>query len=271
MNTLKAMLNRLTDTIVGPLGGGWPGMVAMSLLTAVVILLIFKVTANGDRTTRLKNRAVGRLLEMAVYADSPAVTLSALGRVLRANLNYAASLWLPLILSLIPLSLLTIQVGEWYAHRPLRPGETAVLTAWLTGATPVMQTDVHADGSGGVVVETEGVRAAADNTVTWRIRAGATPGSVNLLTAGGAAVKRVPVGTGAARASPARTARSWRQQALAPSEAPLPPDLPFVRIALELPKSPLSLAGRGVNWLVAFFGLSLVFALLLKRPFRVAV
>ncbi len=56
---------------------------------------------------------------------------------------------------------------------------------------------------------------------------------------------------------------------LYPSEAPIERSGPVASISVDYPANELAIFGWRVPWLVPFVGLSLVFALVLKRPFGV--
>ena len=56
---------------------------------------------------------------------------------------------------------------------------------------------------------------------------------------------------------------------LNPVEAPLPAGAPVESIAIDYPDGDVSLLGWRMHWLVAFFILTLVFALALQRPLGV--
>ena len=273
MTLLNTVLNRIFDLLLAPFAhlNPWLGMFALALVTAVLLLLIFKFSSNAAVIRRRKDRAIGRVLEMAVYADVPSVSLSALGRVVRENAAYVATLWLPLCLSLVPLLLIAIQVHEWYGSRPLRGGETAALTVQFEYPAAALDVPVRLDSADSVFIETPGVRAPDTGEVSWRLRAMSPPGGVAVILPGGHVVKRVPIGDPPQRASAARVKPGFLNQLLAPSEPPLPADSPLARIALDLPEGRLPLPGASVHWLVAFFALSLLLALALARPLRVTV
>ena len=54
----------------------WPGMLAASLLAALVATTILKWTSNPHAIRRRRDRAIARVLEMALFRHDPVMTLS---------------------------------------------------------------------------------------------------------------------------------------------------------------------------------------------------
>jgi hypothetical protein len=254
-----------------PFSSAWVAMLIVSLVTSVVLLLIFRVSSNPKKIRRHRNHALAHVMEMAVYSDSPVASLGALSRVTSANVRYIAAFWIPFCLSLIPLVLITCQVHEWFAARPMRSGETATLTVRLTEGTSVEDYAIRVGSADSVFIESAGVRAPDRREISWRIRAVSAPGAVELVMPHGHLRKRIPIGDGLGRASQTRVQRGFLAQLLAPSEPPLSKQQPLESIKVTLPTAGLSLGGHECHWLVAFWGLVFCFSLILHKPFGVAL
>lgn len=278
MTVLNAILNRTFDLLLGPFQaeGPWPAMVLVSLVTTMLILLIFKLTSNAKTTQRRKNRALARLLEFVLFKDDVVVSLGAFGRSMVANMAYLGTLTLPLLASLIPMVLIVIQVSCWFSARPLRQGETTILTARLQDSVPVMGQTLTLTPSSSIVVDSEPVRTPSQNEVSWRLRVTSAYAKdakwVDLNVNGAAIRKSIVAGLPTvSRLSPARPPAGFWAELTNPGEAPLPPDGPVTELTVRYPPAGLTLGGRSYHWLLVFCVLTLVFGGLLLKPLRVVI
>ena len=269
---VNRMLSAAVDGLMRPLRteSPWPGMLALSLLAAVVVLAIVKLTANAAEVRRRRDRMVACILEMALFRDDPVLTLDALRRALVANGAYLRKLIVPFLAGLIPMALLTVQIHDWFAYRPLRSGETAILTARLAdGADP--QAVAELITSANLAVDSEPVHAAQRREISWRLRAGqAGPGWVEVDIGKSMSTKAVAVGRGVGR-SPTVRAAGTLARILYPSEPPLPADGLIRSITVGYSPQEFRIGNVGLNWLAAFLLCSLLFAGLLMRPMRVTI
>jgi hypothetical protein len=249
----------------------WPGMLAASLLAALLATAILKWTSNPTAIRRRRDRAIARVLEMALFRHDVAMTLGALGRALAANAAYVSKLFVPFLVSLVPMILITVQVYEWFGHRPLREGETALVTARLAaGADPMAAAELRT--SANLRVDSAPVRVAERHEISWRIRAGQTgPGWVNVAVGGAEAAKTVPVGRAIRRTPGVRTGPGWWREALHPSEPPLSAGGPLVSVAVGLPAQEFPMGRFRLGWLSSFVICTMLFALALLKPMRVAI
>ena len=170
---------------------------------------------------------------------------------------------------LLPFILVMAQLAAWYAWRPLRPGETAVLTASRTSPETRQPGAPVLEAPEGLAVDAGPVRVPRLGEVSWRVR-GVHPGAyhVRLTDSDSAVSKEVVVADDLRPVSPRRVARRPLAALLYPREPVLPGRI-YDRIDLAYPERELLLGPWRVNWLVAFFVLTLFFALLSRAPMRV--
>ena len=83
--------------------------------------------------------------------------------------------------------------------------------------------------------------------------------------------KTLRVSTGVGRRSPVRLAGGILDQFLYPSEEPLPRDGVLTSIAVAYQPRDLRVVGWATNWLVAYFGLTLLFMMVLRRRLGVVL
>lgn len=291
------ILNTVIDLLLAPFRRMPPeaGLVVFSVFMGLVVLLIFKVTSNPERVAQARNRALARILEMWLYRDDPLVSLGAFVRVLGDNTRYLGVMALPMFASLLPALLLLVQANDWFAVRPLQPGEATLVVAELKTDAPAdilqrlelsvggqesadsFHASAHTPAAAGtsVRIDSPAVRAPARNEIAWRVRAGEKPGgrAVLVLTDAVGAIrveKVVRADAGLARISQCRVAR-FQDWLLHPGESRLPADQPFVRIAVLYPEAAYNFLGLRMGWLPAVLILSFLAGLVLKKPLRVEI
>jgi hypothetical protein len=275
MHVLNVLLGRVFDVLLLPVSRmtPWAGLILIALLTSLFMLFVYRHTSNQAGIRRTKDRIKAHLLELRLYNDNMAVSLRAQGRILVQNLRYLVYNLKPLLVMIVPVVLILAQLNLRYGSAPLRPGEEAVVKAELAPGFDPVETDLSLEAAGAVAVETPPVRIADESEVAWRLRA-KEPGPASLrLTAGGLSiVKDVAVGgPPLAKVSSRRVGRSILDQALYPGEAPLPGGSPIRSIEILYPARRLSVLGLGVNWLVGYFVLSMIFGFGLKGVFKVEI
>jgi hypothetical protein len=246
-------------------------MATVSLLTAVVVLIIFKYTSRQSRVRRKRNRLLARVLEMLLFKDDVVVNLGAFGRVLAANAAYLAELVPPLCATLVPVALVLAQLSEWYGSRPFVPGERAVVTVGFDDAFPVMEHGASLRASDDLQIETGGVRVPERNEISWRVLADGEREWVEVRAGESAERKSVTVGTAFARVSRRRGSSRLSDQLAHPSERPLPRGGPIAFIEVSYASSDLFLGRLPVHWLLVFLVLTLLFGLVLKWPMGVEI
>ncbi len=261
-----ALLDPLND--VSP----WLAMAVASLYLAVIALLAFKFCSNQTALLRRRDEALARLLELQLFKDDLAGIFGAFCRILAAVGRYLLQSLKPLAAMALPLGILLVQIAGWLPYRPLRPGESALVTVSLDDRVPLPGTVVTARSSGELVIETEPFVSAQGHEVLWRIRPHslAPGGWIDIAVDGETLRKTVSVAQrGLARTSCQRVRGGVGARLLNPFERALPKDSAIRAIAIGYPPRHLFLGSHRVNAMVGLFVLSLAFGLLLKRPLRV--
>lgn len=275
MNTLNSIFNAAFDLFFSPfvaMEAIW-GLVAVSLLTALVVLPIFKRTSDQKAIKRIKAVLVGHILELWLFRDEMGVVLGAQGNILKRNFVYMGYMLKPLVFMIIPVALILIQTEVRYAHRGLAPGESAIVKVTLgkgpndsepPGPVELRTTD-------GLVIETPALRAEGLATY-WRIRA-ERPGTheLRVLQGAGEARKTVHATEGIMRMETSTSRATFTGSLLHPGEPPLPPDIAIESIEVGYPEREISMLGLKVHWLVAYLVLTLLFSFALLKPFRVRI
>jgi len=265
------VFDRVFDLLVG-IGGGsaaW-AMVVVSAVTAVWVLLLFKAVTPQERLQETRDRLFGHIYEMGLYQDR----LGVVGRIqrdlARANLRYLGLTLPALLVLIVPMVITLAQLDSRFAHRPLRPGETTVLS--VEAAPDADPADFGLRVPQGVTVEAGPVRGRTAHRVAWSVRA-EEPGSHELtVTRGGEAVASRTLEAGEGLAPLGETARAgllgpW----LAPGAGQVPRGSGLAAVTLRYPERSTRYLGIELDWLVAFMVLSLAAGLALKDLLRVSI
>jgi len=253
--------------------GPWPGLIAVSLLTALLMLVVYKLTSNQAAIRRAKDRIKAHLLEMRLYKDNMRVTLRAQGAILKANLSYLAANLKPLAVMIVPLVLILAQLSVWYDRAPLRPGEETLVKAKFDPGVDPLTLDLALETPPGVEITAPVVRIADEHEAVWRIKAVA-PGSGRLTVRTGrlSVGKTIVVGGAApARVSALAARGSFWKRVLYPGEPPLPSGPPVRSVEVLYPAARLAAFGLDVHWLIAYLILSIVFGFAFKGVFKVEI
>jgi hypothetical protein len=179
----------------------------------------------------------------------------------------------PLAVSLVPCVLILAQLSCWFDARPLRVGEAAVLEVKLRDGVNVMDRPLTVMGAQAVRVETEGVRIPRLFEIDWRLR-GDHPGIDWLEIRCGdepPVRKHVAVGDDFQKVSRRRSRPGLWEQITNPAERPIEGDASVEKVEVRYPTRQLYLRNTEINWLLAFLILTIVFALILKRPLNVQI
>lgn len=277
MATVNRALGALVDAVQRLLAWAPPlvGIGLWSLLVAVAMLVVYKRTSNQARLAEVKRQIHACLFEMRLFSDDLSAVLRAQAEVLGHNLVYLRLSLVPMAWLLVPLVLLVAQLQFRYGYTGLAPGQSTVVAAVLAadrvppgGVRP----NVTLEAPDGVRVESPAVWASALGEVSWRVAA-ERPGryALRLRLGGETVTKSLVVAAGPVRRSPRRPPPRLLDELLWPVEAPLAATAPFTAVRVIYPEAGFGPFGWGLHWLVWFFALSVIFALILRRPFGVVI
>jgi hypothetical protein len=134
------------------------------------------------------------------------------------------------------------------------------------------KTTVALDAPAEVHVLTPAVWFPAAREIMWQVSADA-PGEYELRLRVGSevATKTFRVAGGIARRSPVRSGQTFLGQLAYPAEPPLPDGLALSSIRIAYEPASIRFLGWNIPWMVAYFVLTIVFAVPLRKPLRVAM
>jgi len=277
MQIINALMGALFDVLMAPFRplGPWAGMLAISLLTGLLMLAIFKATSNQQGIRRTKNKIKAHLLELRLYKDNMGQSLRSQGSLLAANGKYMAFALKPMLVMIIPVLLILAQLSVWFEKAPLRIGERAIVKVKLAkgqGSAAAGAVEASLATPAGVTVETPPLRIEEEGEVDWRVKAEASGRHLLKVSIGGKEISKLFVVDGPALSKvPASRVRGFGDELLYPGEKSLAKDSPAEAIEILYQSQRLKFLGIRFHWLVAFFILSIIFGFALKGVFKVEI
>ncbi len=264
------LMNRLITALFGVLF--WPlevlpslwALIVISVVTGALMVWVFGRLSKQDRITQVKDQIRGKLFGVRLYQHEIGVVLKLQRQILRHTITYMGLSLLPMLVLLIPLSLVIVQLNLHFGSRPLRPGEQALVKVSVADPSLLNGAPLSLKGDSSFVVETPPVRAVAANEIAWRIRA-VQPGrhSLKLQIGGREVEKDLQIGTRWGAVSSLRTS-SWLDFLLYPAEPRLEPETGVTAVEVGYKALPLQVLGWNLDWLVFFFVVSVVAGFALK-------
>ncbi|MHC4741971.1 MAG: hypothetical protein ACYS8Z_08680 [Planctomycetota bacterium] len=270
LTTVISWVNMLSNAFgrfcLAPIGvlPGWLSLTVISAAAGYFFLVVFKYTSNQRAIGRVKDDMKAQMLAIKLFKDSISVTLTAQGRLFKGALLLLVHAVVPMMVMILPVSLLLIQMALWYQSRPLLPQEHTVLTVELNGNIDEPWQTVSIEPDPAFDVTLGPVRIHSKRQICWEIRALQNGYSRITLRTGQQQIKKdLAVGGGLMRISSKRPKRRWADMLTHPSEEPFRPDSVVRSVSIQYPNRPASASGADW-WLVYFFVASIVFAFILK-------
>jgi len=269
-------LHRVLDLFFRPFERFDPfwGMLAVSAVTGVLMLIVYKYTSNQAAIVRVKDQIKAHLMEAWIYREDVPIMLKAQGAVLLANLKYMALNLQPLLVMFLPVLILLVHLNFRYGMRPLKAGEEIVVKTLRKTAVTAPEMDEKLEVPNGVVVETPGIRIEERGEVDWCVKVlqnGAY--SLNITAGGQQYSQQLIAGDFGFRMAPRSSAGSLSDAFFYPGAPPLSSDSTLERIEMSYPSQSPAIPGTNwrPHWLIQYFVLSLIFGFALKGPLKVEI
>jgi len=252
---------------LAPLPPVW-ALTVISVFAGAVMVWIFGRVSRQERIRSVKDRIRGNLFGVRLYQHEIGVVFRLQKQIMADTVRYMGLSVAPMLVILIPMSLIVVQLNLHFASRPLKPGEQAIVRVSVTDPA-LLNRAISLKGNGSFVVETPPVRMASAKEAAWRIRA-VRPGHHSLKVQIGdqEVAKALDIGNNWRGVSQLRTA-SWVDSFLYPSEPRLNSRLGIDAVEVLYRPLPLEVLGLNVDWLVFFFIISVIAGFSLKGVFGV--
>ena len=280
MTAVLVQLVRWMNVLANALGGflfapvavvpGWFSLIAISVLLGVLLPVVFKHTSNQRAIARIRDGMKANLLAVKLFRASISVTLRSQAAVFAGSLKLLFYALVPMLIMIVPISLLLAQMGLWYGARPLAPGEEAVVTLRLNEQIGIWPS-VMLDTSPAVQVIVGPVQVLSRKEIYWKIRAVEEGHHLLVFQVDGQQhEKQVVVGTGFRRVSLKRPGPDVADILLHPLERPFGADEPLYSIHVAYPARDARIHGSD-RWIACFLVASMVSALIFKPIFKVRI
>lgn len=234
---------------------------------------LFGKVSNQDAIKKTRTRMNAELIALRLFNDDLRVFFGIQYQILVWTLKYLKHSMIPMIIIMMPVMAILIQLNLHYGVRPLGIGEQSLVKVKLRDAkTLALETPITLQASDALEIETLGVRIPEMREVSWRIR-GASPGRFDLVVnAGGESMtKSMAVGGREEGVSSLRTGEHWLTNLLYPGESPIPNSSAIESIEILYPELDISIFGWGIDWMILFFVLSMVFGFSFKGALGVQI
>lgn len=272
--SIIVFVNNLMNALFRPLAGvmmampGWLSNLILSAIVGVLALVLFKYTSNQDAIGKVRDNIKAQMLAMKLFKDSMAVTLIVQGRMFGGALLLMLHSLRPMLVMIIPFSLVLAQLGLWYQARPLMPGEQTVITIEVT---PDVIGEVILQSLPGAKITAGPVTAIDKNEINYNIEA-TEIGSHEIIfnVSGQTFTKQLVIGDELVRLNPIRPGANIGLMLMYPDEEPFAPDSPVKSISLKYPDRISKTSGTDW-WIAYFFVMSLIAALILKPVLKVRI
>jgi hypothetical protein len=211
----------------------------IAIATGIAVLVVFRRFSNRQALALAKRQVWAQLYALRLYSDEPALIWQTQKRLLVWNGRYLVQMLRPAAVVVLPLTALLFLLDGFYGHRPLRTGESALVTVHSADQAPSLT-------ARNVFIETPALRIPADQVMYWRIRAGRASGSLVF------GAHRKPVHAGAGLAYISACPRCFGNT-----------------IDVQYPHAYIDILGYQMPWLVWFLIVSAATMLALRKRFRV--
>jgi uncharacterized membrane protein (DUF106 family) len=271
MNVLNSILNGLTSIVLAPFEGSpLLGLIIVSAVCGVLMTIVFRYTSNQQGIRAAADQTKAMMMRMRLFKDDFQVALGSQEQLLKATGKRLLYSFAPMLVLMVPFTLILVQLAQWFEYRPLQTAETTVVElrvsepAWPTWQGATLEVP------DGVVLETPGLRDEQNHTVSWRVRVTRPTDEPLRLRQGDVVVEKEFHGAATSdriyALSPTRPGTNFWEQLLYPTETAFAAESPVEAISMHYPLRSTPIFGFDLPWWGTFLLLSMVAALLAK-PF----
>jgi hypothetical protein len=252
-------------------------LTAIAFAAGVAMLWVFAGCSDQAHIELAKRKLRAHLLAFRLFSDEPRLIFRSQKQLLIWNARYLALMLRPTLVMILPLAALLWHLDAIYGHRPLAPGETAIVTLQLAPGEDALRTlysrQIYSLTGEGVTVETPALRLPDMRQVLWRVRVAGPPPAegprgVTVWRYDFGVPKTVQVGGGLQYLSK-RLVTSRFDWLLYPAEPRLFDCPQYEGIEVEYPYADVSVFGIGMHWLIWFCIVNLFTMLALRKRFGV--
>ncbi|MCP4714496.1 MAG: hypothetical protein GY868_05210, partial [Deltaproteobacteria bacterium] len=207
LNFTNALTNSLCSLIFTPIAhmASWLSITIISAVLGVLLLVTFKYTSNQKAIAQVRDNIKANLLAIKLYRENFAVTIRSQAQVFLCSFKLLYYAIIPMLIMIVPVSLLLAQMGQWYQLSPLQTDGSEYLVKLTLNSTADVNQLVTLKESPAAETMLGPVRIKSTKEIYWKIAA-RKKGYHNLtFTLGNVTVeKQMAIGDGLMRISPMR-------------------------------------------------------------------
>ena len=242
----------------------------ISLVIGLLMVVLFRYTSDQKAIRVAKDQLKAHLLAVRLFQDQLPVVLSSYGRIVKGTGRYLQLAFKPLLLVIIPLTLLIVQLDRYLGSMPLKSGEAFLVK--VRSASPDAMDSLSLQLPPQIVTTAPPVHVPADNEVVWRLSA-QQDGHYDLKVEDGEQIvpKRVVVSSQLARLSLIRLRGQFWERFFVSGEPAVPENSRIQSITVTYPDRTIHFAWMEWNWIWLFFVLSLAAGFFFKTVLRIEI
>ena len=270
---INVPVNAAGAFLLRPVGSlpGWLSNTIISAVAGVILLMLFKLTSNQQAIGRVRDGIKANLLALKLYKDSILVTFQSQGRLFKSAFQLLFYAIVPMLVMIVPVSLLLGQMGMWYQVRPLLPGEEAVVVMQLDDKVDSAWPKVSIESTPAAEVIAGPVRVSGKRQIYWKIRASQEGYHRLIFKVDSQQVeKQLAISEGFMRVSAKKPGWKFSEILMYSAEKPFSPDSLIRSISIDYPER-LSKTSGTDWWLIYFFIASMAFAFIFKPILKVKI
>lgn len=265
-------MNSFLDMILSPAYSLplWISLTGYSILTGIIVLLVFKYTSKQQRIHQVKGQIKANILALKLFRDQPWVALRSQSQIMYGGIKLFRYSFPPLLIMALPATFFLAHLQRWYGWQPLEPGQNILLTIYTSNDTdPHLINSARLNTNRNLRVSAGPVRIPDKRCVIWKISAN-QPGlyHIGINVNGDIIDKEFLVGEQRAPVSPVRPPRHWWPMLMFPGEKVLLPNDSIQKICLNYRERSVMFIG-GNGWLIYLTIVSMISALICKPIFRI--
>jgi uncharacterized membrane protein (DUF106 family) len=265
---LNSVMNSVAGALFAPVAvlPGWLSITVISAVLGVLLLLIFKYTSNQKAIGSVRDEVNANLIAAWLFKDSISVTIKSQSRVFVSSFKLLYFAVIPMLVMIVPVSLILAQMGLWYQARPLSISDESVVVRLKLNESLQSFPSVRLEPSEVFQKTTGPVKIVTKGEVLWELKPLKNGRhELNFDVNGNKITKQFVVGDGFMKVSLMRPGRSFEDILLHPLEKPFSKESPVYSINVEYPERDSKVCGTDW-WILYFFICSMVFAFAFK-PF----
>lgn len=270
---LNSVMNSVAGALFAPVAvlPGWLSITIISAVLGVLLLLIFKYTSNQKAIGNVRDAVNANLIAAWLFKDSISVTIKSQVKVFAASFKLLIYALIPMLVMIIPVSLILAQMGLWYQARPLSVSDEPVMVKLRLNESLQGFPLVRLEPSEVFQKTTGPVKIVTKKEVLWELK----PLKIGVHELefeidGKKYTKQFVVGDGFMKVSLMRPGRNLGDLFLHPLEKPFTKDSPVSSIEIVYPERDSKVCGTDW-WIFYFFICSMVFAFAFKPFFNVRI